>query len=132
MCPDKDLISIPTLASHESGLRRLIADAAGHPYRSFQTLAEAQADPDGIVVFEGDDAGQIYLVCTAADVHCSEKDLRSLLEDIDSLEWNDATMAHVYFESLPVGSAVAGGMGGGRVVSGLWVHPRLEQYAAEI
>jgi hypothetical protein len=30
----------------------MVADTAGRPYRAFHTLAEAQADSDGIVVFE--------------------------------------------------------------------------------
>ncbi len=133
MCADKNLISIiPKLPDHESGVRSMVADAAGQPYRAFRTLVEAQADPEGIVVFEGDDGGQIYLVCTASSVRCSEEDLRALLRDLDSLKWNDVTSARVYFESLPIGSGVWGGMGGGRVVNGLWVHPEIERYAAAI
>jgi len=110
----------------------MVADAAGHDYRALRTLAEAQADPAGVVVFEGDDGGQIYLVCPAAAVCCSEDGLRALLQDVDRLEWNDAGSARVYFESLPVGSPVPGGMGGGRVVNGLWVHPRIQQHAGGI
>ena len=75
MPEDKSPISIPILPSHESGVRRMIADAAGHDYRAFRTLAEAQADSAGGVVFQGDEGGQIYLVCTATAVRCSEDDL---------------------------------------------------------
>jgi len=123
---------IPLLPDHESGVRRLVADAAGRAYRAFRTLAEARADPDGIVVFEGDYGGQIYLVCPAAAVRCSEDDLGLLLRDLDSLEWDDAGGARVFFESLPRGSIVPGGMGGGRVEEGLWVHPRVAQHATAI
>jgi hypothetical protein len=131
MSADKKL-EIPVLPDHESGVRRMIADAAGRPYRAFRTLAEARADPDGIVVFEGDYGGQIYAVCPAGAVRCSEDDLRVLLRDLDSFEWDDAGGARVFFEALPMGSIVPGGMGGGRVEEGLWVHPRLAQHATAI
>jgi hypothetical protein len=110
----------------------MVADATGRPYQAFRTLAEAQADPDGVVVFEGDDGGQVYLVCPARAVHCSEEALRFLLKEIDSRQWNDPSAARIYFERLPVGSPVPGGMGGGRVTDGLWLHPRLRDGADAI
>lgn len=75
----------------------------------------AKRDPQGIVVFEGDYGGQIYLVARAA----------LLLSELDSMAWDDPDGARVYFESLPTGSEVAGGMGGGLVTSDLWLHPKL-------
>jgi hypothetical protein len=115
---------IPSLPDHEPGAVRLLADA-GRPYRAFRTLAEAQADPDGVVVFEGDCGGEIYAVCPARAVRCSEDAVRGLLKEIDDLEWHDECRAGVFFESLSEGSVVAGGMGGGRVGGDLWIHPRL-------
>ena len=113
------------LPAHESGVRRMIADSDGSSYRAFLSLAEAKAAPDGVVVFEADDGGQIYLVVPARHVHCSEDLLWQLLVDIDARVWNDLSMARVFFEAQPVGSEIAGGMGGGLVADGLWVHPRL-------
>ena len=119
---DKDDLKVPVLPDHESGVRRMAADAAGASYRAFRTLADAQADPDGVVVFEGDDGGQIYVVCPARAVRCSEDTLRALLKEIDDLEWRDAEGARVFFEALAEGAPVPGGMGGGRVTRGLWIH----------
>lgn len=36
-------------------------------------------------------------------------------------------MARIFYERLPIGSAVPGGTGGGRVTEGVWLHPRLEE-----
>ena len=129
---DKKPLMVPTLGSHESGVRRIVADASGSPYRAMRSLAEAQADPEGVVILEGDYGGQIYAVCPARLVRCDEEALRRLLQDIDGLAWRDPDGAGVYFESLPVGSGVWGGMGGGRVVDGVWVHPKLRGFATAI
>jgi hypothetical protein len=129
---DKDDLKIPVLPDHESGVRRMVADAAGGSYRAFRTLADAQADADGAVVFEGDYGGQIYLVCPARVVRCSEDALRALLQEIDELEWRDPEGARVFFEALPQRAPVPGGTGGGRVTGGLWVHERLREHADAI
>lgn len=90
------------------------------------SLAEARAVPDAAVVLQGDDGGQVYLTCPVALVRSDEAGLRWLLRLIDARNWNDPTMATIYFRVLPVGSAVGGGMGGGRVIAGAWLHPELE------
>jgi len=125
-------IAISELPEHESGVRRMVADATGRSYRAFKSLAEAQADPDGVVIFEGDDGGQIYLVCPARGVRCSEETLRTLLQDVDACGWKDPTAARVFFEALPIGATVPGGMGGGRVSEGVWVHATMIGRAREI
>jgi hypothetical protein len=91
-------------------------------------LSEAQRDPDGVVVLEGDDGGQIYVVVRASDVACSEEALWRLLRDIDEKEWPDNAWDsfRVCFERHPIGEVIAGGMGGGLVTLEPWVHPRLE------
>lgn len=132
MTTKKKDVAIPDLPQHESGVRRMVADATGRPYRAFRSLTEAQADPDGVVIFEGDDGGQIYLVCPARAVRCSEDMLRVLLQDVDARGWNDPTAARVFFEALPVEAAVPGGMGGGRVTNALWVHATLSSRTREI
>ena len=121
-----------SLATHESGLRSLIARSKGEAYQAHPSLSEAQADPDGVVVFEGDDGGQIYAVARAAFVTCSESRLRVLLSELDALSWADPDSARLCFESLPIGSGVAGGMGGGIVTADLWVHPKLQQHEAGV
>jgi len=128
----KRLFKPATLAEHESGLRSLMAEASGSPYRSFKTLSEARSVPDGIVILEGDDGGQIYVVVKAAAVQCSEAALKSLLLDLDAREWKDPSMAHVYYESSGTRGGVAGGMGGGRITEAVWVHTRLAELAGPI
>src|SRR5260370_25228749 len=121
----KKLFKPEILLSHESGLRKMEAEAAENQYVSFKSLREAQQDPEGVVILEGDEGGQIYVVCPASIVRCSEESLQQLLHDLDALTWNDPSSAHLFFERLPLGSGVSGGMGGGLVQSSVWLHPRL-------
>ena len=78
--------------------------------------------PDGVVIFEGDYGGQLYVVVPSSLVKCTEQDLKQLLSDLDALKWNDASGARVYYERHPVGSGVPGGMGGAVVTQGIWIH----------
>ena len=126
-------ISKPKLLPDEqSGVRRAIADASGSSYVALKSLAGAQAVPDGTVVLEGDDGGQIYLVAKARYVQCSEEALAHLLHDLDAREWNDVTMARVYYERHRVGESIAGGMGGAVSPEVLWVHPRLVELESSV
>jgi hypothetical protein len=80
------------------------------------------------VVFEGDDGGQIYVVCPACAVVCCEERLQQLLVDLDEIEWpesQDPSMRRIYFESRAPGEVIPGGTGGGQVTGGPWIHPRL-------
>lgn len=114
---------------HGSPLRSLIGEATSTGYTSFDSLAHARRDPHGVVILEGDDGGQIYVVAPVRLVRCSEEFLEQLLVDLDEICWpgNDPGMRHLVYERLPEGAAVAGGMGGGEVSRGIWVHPRLEE-----
>jgi hypothetical protein len=117
---------------HESALRRMMADAAGLPYRAFPSLAEARQAPDAVVVLEGDDGGQIYLVAPIRQVRCTEEALRQLLHDLDAQVWDAPDMAHLRFEAHAVGEPVPGGKGGGRVEEGLWIHPEFQPQTDEV
>ena len=112
---------------HRSVLRELMAEASGRSYVAFETLDQVRADPDGAVTLEGDDGGQIYVVVPGQQVGCSEEALTRLLHDLDQISWpgNDEGSAHLVFERVAVGTGVAGGMGGGVVTSGAWIHPEL-------
>ncbi|HEY1374375.1 MAG TPA: hypothetical protein VGH50_18020 [Candidatus Binatia bacterium] len=118
----------------DSPLRSLMAEADGLENRTFASLSEAQRDPDGVVVLEGDDGGQIYIVARASDVACSEETLSRLLRNIDEREWpsNAWDMSRVCFERHRVGDVIGGDMGGGLVSVELWVHPRLEDIRQRI
>jgi len=124
--------NIPILPEHESGLRRMMADSQGRQYRTFRSLLEAKSSPDSIAVFEGDYGGQIYVVARVSVISCSEQVLLSLLSELDSLKWKDPQGARLYFEEAEIGQPIPGGMGGGRVIEGIWVHSRLQQYSAKV
>jgi hypothetical protein len=110
------------LESHERPLGRIFADAHGGRYVPLRSLGEAKAVADGVVILQGDDGGQIYVVARAVDVSCSESALEALLQELDEMSWRDASMRHIYYERLPVGAGVPGGMGGGVVEKTPWVH----------
>jgi hypothetical protein len=116
----------PPLHEHESPLRRMMAQSGTTAYQPLHALSEAQSWDDGIVVLEGDDGGQVYLVARARDVRCTEDALDELLVSIDSTQWDgDDTSRRVYSERQRANSGIPGGMGGGRVVPGIWLHPAL-------
>ena len=94
------------------------------PYQPLRTLGEAQSHPDGVVILQGDDGGQIYVVCPASVIKTSVKRLNKLLRDLDEIAWpgNFSHMRGIYYERLPAGSGVAGGMGGAVVTDGVWIH----------
>jgi hypothetical protein len=118
---DSDPATVP---EQESAVRRMIAEARGLPFHPLSSLKQAQSQPDGVAILEGDWGGQIYVVCPAPLIHCSEAALGRLLRDLDKIAWecNDGEGAALFYERRPPGSGVAGGMGGGRVTDDLWVH----------
>jgi len=116
----------------ERGVRSLIAESRNEEHISYRTLTDAKSDPDGVVIFEGDDGGQIYLVARASFVSCAESQLQRLLAELDALRWADPDSARVYYERLPVGSGVAGGMGGGRVAREVWIHAELKAHESAV
>jgi len=109
----------------------MVSDSRGEAYRAFRTLVEAQEVSDGVVVMEGDYGGQIYLTCPARLVKCDQAALERLLRDLDRLRWKAPETAHVFFERGSPGSGVWGGMGGGLIVDGVWLHPDLQKLGIE-
>ena len=103
-----------------------MAEASGDAYTAFTTFVHARKHPDSVVIFEGDDGGTIYLTIPVRLVACGEAALRQLLFDIDAMCWSRADGARVVYEVVPAGAGVAGGMGGGRVGDGLWLHSTVE------
>jgi hypothetical protein len=105
----------------------MIADSQNIEYLALRSLSEAKSYEDGVVILEGDEGGQIYVVCPASLVRRKESQLRQLLADLDVVAWpvNRGQGAHIYYERLAIGSSVAGGMGGGHVIGGIWVHENL-------
>jgi hypothetical protein len=103
----------------------MMAEASGETYAALTTFVAAREHPGSVVIFEGDYGGTIYLTIPVGKVACGEAALKQLLFDIDAMCWSDARGARVVYEVVPVGAGIAGGMGGGLVVDGLWLHPRV-------
>lgn len=120
----KRVHEVPRLPDHESGLRSMHAESHGQPYQALHTLEEAKSFPEGVVILEGDEGGQIYVVVPAVMVKCDISTLEQLLEDLDAIAWpeNDPDMRHIFYERHPIGSGVPGGMGGAVSTGTLWIH----------
>jgi len=75
----------------------MVADAHGGTYEALRTLGEAKA------------ALAIY--------------------DLDTISWptNGHEGCGMYFERQPTGSGIAGGMGGGELRPGPWIHVEFEK-----
>ena len=95
-------------------------------YLTLPSLDEARSLDHTAVVMQGADRAQVYLTVPVKYVACAEGALRGLLVAIDALEWNDAAHASLTYQLAPIGSGIFGELGGGSVIDGVWVHPRLE------
>jgi hypothetical protein len=109
-----------TVSEHDNQIRRILAEVAGQPYRMLGSLKEAQACKDGVVILDSMYVGQVYFVCPAALVKCSEAELQQLARMFGGEEG-----AFVSYQQLPVGAHVPDGCGGGEVTEGLWIHEDL-------
>lgn len=120
------------IPSNASPLRLMISEAHGVPHVRFDTLELARANPDALVIMEGDDGGQIYLTVPVRLVRCSQQALERLLSDVDGCQWRDSSSAGVYFEAGKTGARAAGGMGGGAIIDGVWLHKELEHLRPQV
>lgn len=127
MSADEPIRSPRTIVEHESPVRRMLAEMAGLPDRSLGSLKEAQASMDGVVILDSDYGGQVLMVCPARLVTGSEDDLRQL-----ACTFGGDEGAILSFEQLPVGARVPGGMGGGVVTDGIWIHETLRGSLDEV
>lgn len=90
------------------------------------SLEQARKCDGYAVLLRGDYGGQVYLTCPVSRVCCDDATLLRLLQDIDALQWEDADGTSVWFRYAPPGTPVVGGMQGGAVVEGLWIHSDLK------
>ncbi|HLL89198.1 MAG TPA: hypothetical protein VK324_07835 [Tepidisphaeraceae bacterium] len=110
----------------------MTAAAAGIPHVRFDTLDAARQAPDAVAVMEGDYGGQIYFTCPVRHIRCTPNALKQLLDDLDESQWCDPGGAGLYYEVGASGSGVAGGMGGGAVIDGVWLHRELEHLRSQV
>jgi len=75
---------------------------------------------------QGGGGAQIYLTVPVKYVRCEQPTLVVLLRLLDALACKDSARATLSFELAPIGSGLYAGMGGGSIVDGIWLHPRLE------
>lgn len=116
---------IPVLPDYVSSSRSSEAERLNVEYRSVPSLDQARKSHDFAVVLEGDDGGQIYASCPVDLVVCDEPTLRELLCDVDAIQWDEPGGCGLYFELAPSGTHLAGGMGGGEVIRGVWCHEEI-------
>jgi len=115
---------------HESGLRGMMADAGVIEYSPLQSFEEASRVDDAVMVIEGDYGGQIHATAPIRLVACAQTRLDLLARELEAVAWPslpDADSVNVLYERLPVGALVAGGMGGGVITDGIWVHEEFRQ-----
>ena len=117
---------------YESPVRKIILKGHNIEYRALENLGEAKKHSSTYLIMEGDEGGQIYLVCPVKKIKCKEKNLQLLLEELDSTSWNDVSMAGLYYEQHPVNSMIIGGMGGGRALEDLWIHKNFKKIKSKI
>ena len=91
------------------------------------SLEEARTNTMGAAVLEGDWGGQIFATCPARLVECDHDALLRVTLDLDSVLWGEPDGASVRYEVRAVGSSVPGGMGGGELVEGVWVHEEVRR-----
>jgi len=116
--------SHPTPGTPEE-VRKWMAEVHGTDDFDYQSLEQAQSDPDAAVIMSGDYGGTIFLTAPARQVLCDTDSLVTLVSDLDAVTWmsGDLTIATLAFERHPIGTHVSGGDGGGFVVNGIWTHP---------
>jgi len=106
--------------------------------KPIRTLQEAKYIDGAVLVIQGDWGGTIYCTVPAKYVLCLEEKLLPLATALERAFWGcnfciDGVTEEehggegVYFVTPPPGHGVSGGMGGGAVTDGLWVHGSLPE-----
>lgn len=112
-----------------SPLRHILDEVHSMGTQFVSSVEEAKNSNDAVMIFEGDDGGQIYLTCPLKLVKCDENELRVLLKDLDAIAWgpdNYEDSIGIFYEIRKTGEVVAGGMGGGLVTDSLWIHKEFD------
>src|SRR5688500_3746631 len=117
-----------------SPLRNIMTEAGQDNLVNIENLKTANETKNATLILEGDWGGQIYLTYPVKYVKCKEETLLNLLVDLDDLVWGDQgeDSRKVLFEIRKLGDGISGGMSGGLVIEGLWVHEEFEDFKEEI
>lgn len=94
--------------------------------RSPRTLDEARQYQDSYVVIMADYGGQVVLTYPVGLLRCDRQVLDHLAAQLSLRLWEEESSL-LWFRRFQPGDIVPGGMGGGAVTSGLWLHPEVEQ-----
>jgi hypothetical protein len=113
-----------------------LAGSPGHfrvdfEYDAIETLDEAKRTLDAYAILEGDYGGQTYVTVPAKLVRCDEQVLRSLLQDLDELGWDNPEGRKLTYWKHKMGEHFGGGMGGAEARDDVWVHERLLELRLE-
>ena len=128
--------NIPKIPEHHSPVNHIMSKVHGEKYQPLRTLEEAKAVPDGVVILEGDWGGSIFATCPVKYLGASHQEIETLCKALETSFW-PTNMHHgggwgVYYARKATGSGVWGGMGGGIVLDGLWIHSALDDLSQEV
>jgi len=129
---------IPEIPEHHSTVSHIMNAKQGTEYLPLKSLEEAKQHDDAIVVLEGDYGGIIYATCPVKHLkeNITSQEISDLCKALERKYWGYGTSKvpdcipqeggwDVNYQRLAVGRGVWGGMGGGKVEDGLWIHSKL-------
>jgi hypothetical protein len=120
MITDEPTNQPQTAGEPDNPARQMGGETVVQSGRLLGSLKEAQTTQDGVVILDSMYVGQVYFVCPASLVTCSEAELQQLASVFGGEEG-----ASLSYQQLPVGAHVPGGCGGGEVTEDLWIHEDL-------
>ena len=123
---DKNPSELPAPEEYMSDVRYIASHAHGTEYKPINNYSQAKEREHSYVIMEGDYGGQIYLTCPMKLVNCAHETLLQLATDLDNMYWQEAEGCRVFYEEYAEPQGVWGGMSGGLVDDGLWMHPEFE------
>ena len=112
----------------------MVTKAKGLEYKPIENMEEARNISNAIVVLDGDYGGQVYATCPVKHLNptITHEQLEAICKQLSAVEWNQDDDWQVSYQIKEVGHGVWGGMGGGRVEDGLWMHPKLSEQSIEL
>lgn len=88
-------------------------------------LAEAAVHDDIWVIMVADFGGVIMLTFPARRARCSEEALEELCLALSDIDGGSRRDSGIFYDRAQVGSWVSGGVGGGVITPGLWLHAEM-------